>query len=178
MAPTMYIVYLRFNGEIIYGQHGAEYQGSQMKFIRVHRGISFVELETKIFNALQLENQSHRITVTYRCPQEVISPHINYMTLLITDDDGVNLMFDMLDATPELKGIELYISVEDCVGEGVEPLTQDDGDGLVAEDCVGEDVQQMTVHDTAPSTQPSTLGRCTPQLHEIRTSVEDCGPST
>uniref|UniRef100_A0A2N9GWD0 CCHC-type domain-containing protein n=1 Tax=Fagus sylvatica TaxID=28930 RepID=A0A2N9GWD0_FAGSY len=178
MAPTMYIVYLRFNGEIIYGQHGAEYQGSQMKFIRVHRGISFVELETKIFNALQLDNQSHRITVTYRCPQEVISPHINYMTLLITDDDGVNLMFDMLDATPELKGIELYISVEDCVGEGVEPLTQDDGDGLVAEDCVGEDVQQMTVHDTAPSTQPSTLGRCTPQLHEIRTSVEDCGPST
>uniref|UniRef100_A0A2N9J057 SWIM-type domain-containing protein n=1 Tax=Fagus sylvatica TaxID=28930 RepID=A0A2N9J057_FAGSY len=178
MAPTMYIVYLRFNGEIIYGQHGAEYQGSQMKFIRVHRGISFVELETKIFNALQLDNQSHRITVTYRCPQEVISPHINYMTLLITDDDGVNLMFDMLDATPELKGIELYISVEDCVGEGVEPLTQDDGDGLVAEDCVGEDVQQMTVHDTAPSTQPSTVGRCTPQLHEIRTSVEDCGPST
>jgi hypothetical protein len=178
MAPTMYIVYLCFNGEIIYGQHGAEYQGSQMKFIRVHRGISFVELETKIFNALQLDNQSHRITVTYRCPQEVISPHINYMTLLITDDDGVNLMFDMLDATPELKGIELYISVEDCVGEGVEPLTQDDGDGLVAEDCVGEDVQQMTVHDTAPSTQPSTLGRCTPQVHEIRTSVEDCGPST
>uniref|UniRef100_A0A2N9EWJ4 SWIM-type domain-containing protein n=1 Tax=Fagus sylvatica TaxID=28930 RepID=A0A2N9EWJ4_FAGSY len=178
MAPTMYIVYLRFNGEIIYGQHGAEYQGSQMKFIRVHRGISFVELETKIFNALQLDNQSHRITVTYRCPQEVISPHINYMTLLITDDDGVNLMFDMLDATPELKGIELYISVEDCVGEGVEPLTQDAGDGLVAEDCVGEDVQQMTVHDTAPSTQPSTLGRCTPQLHEIRTLVEDCGPST
>jgi hypothetical protein len=178
MAPTMYIVYLRFNGEIIYGQNGAEYQGSQMKFIRVHRGISFVELETKIFNALQLDNQSHRITVTYRCPQEVISPHINYMTLLITDDDGVNLMFDMLDATPELKGIELYISVEDCVGEGAEPLTQDDGDGLEAEDCVGEDVQQMTVDDTAPFTQPSTVGGCTPQLHEIPTSVEDCGPST
>uniref|UniRef100_A0A2N9HQ99 SWIM-type domain-containing protein n=1 Tax=Fagus sylvatica TaxID=28930 RepID=A0A2N9HQ99_FAGSY len=178
MAPTMYIVYLRFNGEIIYGQNGAEYQGSQMKFIRVHRGISFVELETKIFNALQLDNQSHRITVTYRCPQEVISPHINYMTLLITDDDGVNLMFDMLDATPELKGIELYISVEDCVGEGAEPLTQGDGDGLEAEDCVGEDVQQMTVDDTAPFTQPSTVGRRTPQLHEIPTSVEDCGPST
>uniref|UniRef100_A0A2N9G230 CCHC-type domain-containing protein n=1 Tax=Fagus sylvatica TaxID=28930 RepID=A0A2N9G230_FAGSY len=178
MAPTMYIVYLRFNGVIIYGQNGAEYQGSQMKFIRVHREISFVELETKIFNALQLDNQSHRITVTYHCPQEVISPHINYMTLLITDDDGVNLMFDMLDATPELKSIELYISVEDCVGEGVEPLTQDDGDGLEAEDCVGEDVQQMTVDDTAPFTQPSIVGRCTPQLHEIPTSVEDCGPNT
>jgi hypothetical protein len=178
MAPTMYIVYLRFNGEIIYGQNGAEYQGSQMKFIRVHRGISFVELETKMFNALQLDNQSHRITVTYRCPQEVISPHINYMILLIIDHDGVNLMFDMLDATPELKGIELYISVEDCVGEGVEPLTQDYGDGLEAEDCVGEDVQQMTVDDTTPFTQPSTVGGCTPQLHEIPTSVEDCGPST
>ena len=49
------------------------------------------------------------------------------MTLLIIDDDGINLMFDMLDATLELKGIELYISVEDCVGEGAEPLTQDDG---------------------------------------------------
>uniref|UniRef100_A0A2N9GCN4 MULE transposase domain-containing protein n=1 Tax=Fagus sylvatica TaxID=28930 RepID=A0A2N9GCN4_FAGSY len=138
MAPTMYIVYLRFNGEIIYGQNGAEYQGSQMKFIRVHRGISFVELENEDIQCTTIENQSHRITVTYHCPQEVISPHINYMTLLITDDDGVNLMFDMLDATPELKGIELYISVEDCVGEGVDPLTQDDGDGLVAEDCVEE----------------------------------------
>uniref|UniRef100_A0A2N9GEK1 Transposase MuDR plant domain-containing protein n=1 Tax=Fagus sylvatica TaxID=28930 RepID=A0A2N9GEK1_FAGSY len=131
MAPTMYIVYLRFNGEIIYGQNGAEYQGSQMKFIRVHRGISFVELETKIFNALQLDNQSHRITVTYRCPQEVLS-----------------LLHKMME------------------------------DGLEAEDCVGEDVQQMTVDDTAPFTQPSTVGRCTPQLHEIPTSVEDCGPST
>jgi hypothetical protein len=58
MAPTMYIVYLRFNGEIIYGQNRVEYQGPQMKFIQVHREISFVELETKIFNALQLDNQS------------------------------------------------------------------------------------------------------------------------
>ena len=94
-----------------------------------------------------MDNQSHRITVTYCCPQEVISPHINYITLLITDDDGVNLMFNMLDATPELKGIELYISVEDCVGEGAEPLTEDYDDGLEAEDCVGEDVQQMTMDE-------------------------------
>jgi hypothetical protein len=157
---------------------GSEYQEPQMKFIRVHHGISFAELETKIFNALQLDNQSHRITVTYRCPQEVISPHIIYITLLITDDDGINLMFDMLDTTPKLKGIELYISVEDGVGEGAEPLTEDYGDGLEAEDCVGEDVQQMTVDDTTRFTQPSTVGGCTPQLHEMPTSVEDCGPST
>ena len=85
------------------------------------------------------------------------------MTLLIIDNDGVNFMFDMLDAMPELKGIELYISVEDCVDEGAEPLTQDYGDGLEAEDCVGEDVQQMTVDDIAPFTQPSTVGGCTPQ---------------
>ena len=103
MVPTIYIVYFHFNGEIIYGQNGTEHQGPQMKFIWIHREISFVELEMKIFNALQLDNQSQRITVRYRCPQEVISPHINYMTVLITDDDGVNLMFDMLDATPELK---------------------------------------------------------------------------
>ena len=50
-------------------------------------------------------------------------------------------MFDMLDATPKLKDIELYISVEDFVGEGVEPLKEDYGDGLEAKDCVGEDVQ-------------------------------------
>ena len=80
-----------------------------MKFIRVHREISFVELEMMIFNALQLDNQSHHITVTYCCPQEVISLHIIYMTLLITDDDGINLMFDMLDATLKLKDIELYV---------------------------------------------------------------------
>ena len=31
--------------------------------------------------------------------------------------------------------------------------------------------------DTARFTQPSTIEGCTPQLHEIPTSVEDCGPS-
>ena len=36
----------------------------------------------------------------------------------------------------------------------------------------------MTVDDTAPFTQPSTVRGCTPQLHEIPTSVEDCGLST
>jgi hypothetical protein len=75
MAPTMYIVYFRFNGEIIYGQNGAEYQSLQMKFIRVHRGISFVEFETKIFNALQLDNQSQRIIVTYRCSRGDFTSH-------------------------------------------------------------------------------------------------------
>ncbi len=44
MMPTIYNVDLRFNGEIIHGQNGAEYQGSQMKFIQVQRGFSFVEL--------------------------------------------------------------------------------------------------------------------------------------
>jgi hypothetical protein len=65
-----------------------------------------------------------------------------------------------------------------CVGEGAEPLTEDYDDGLKAEDCVGKDVQQMTVDDTARFTQPSTVGGCTPQLHEIPTSLEDFGPST
>ena len=36
----------------------------------------------------------------------------------------------------------------------------------------------MTVDDTARFTQPSTIGGCTLQLHEILTSVEDCGPNT
>ncbi len=158
MAPTMYNVYLRFNREIIHGQNGAEYQGSQMKFILVQHEVSFVKLETKIFNALQLDNQSHRITITYRYPHEVISPHIFYMTLLITGDDSVNLMFDMLAATSELKGIELYISVEDYVGEGVEPLIEDCGQGSQADDCVGEDVQHMTMDNYHGFTQPFTVG--------------------
>ena len=68
--------------------------------------------------------------------------------------------------------------MEDCVGEGAEPLTKYYGDGLEAKDCVGEDVQQMTVDGTSCFTQPSTVGECTPQLHEIPTLVEDCGPST
>ena len=36
----------------------------------------------------------------------------------------------------------------------------------------------MTVDDTARFTQPSTIGGCIPQLHEILTSVENCGPNT
>ncbi len=33
-------------------------------------------------------------------------------------------------------------------------------------------------HNTARFTQPSIVGGCTPQLHEILTSLEDRGPST
>jgi DUF4097 and DUF4098 domain-containing protein YvlB len=36
----------------------------------------------------------------------------------------------------------------------------------------------MTVDGIARFIQPSTVGGCTPQLHEIPTLVEDCGPST
>ena len=97
MAPIQYNIYINFNGEIVHGQNGVEYQDRNMKIIRVKHGIKFSEWERTIISALQLGKKSHGISITYRCPQEIHRDRIIYMPLLITDNNGVNLKFDVID---------------------------------------------------------------------------------
>jgi hypothetical protein len=80
MAPIT--IYIRYNGEIIYDSiHGVQYEGMQMKNIRVKRGISFKKLRRKIFNTLKLDNHSNAITITFRSPHAILSHNIFYMPM-------------------------------------------------------------------------------------------------
>ena len=80
MAPVT--VYIHYNGEIIFcGDYGVQYEGMHMKIIRVKQGISFKKLRRKIFSALELDHHSNVITITFCCPQEILSQRVVYMPI-------------------------------------------------------------------------------------------------
>uniref|UniRef100_A0A2N9F1B3 SWIM-type domain-containing protein n=1 Tax=Fagus sylvatica TaxID=28930 RepID=A0A2N9F1B3_FAGSY len=167
MAPIT--IYIRYNGEIIYDSiHGVQYEGMQMKNIRVKRGISFKKLRRKIFNALELDNHSNAITITFRSPQAILSHNIFYMPMLINGDNDVNFMFDVLDAMPQLIGVELYITITPQL-VGVDLLNIEDAQHANLEGYGGEDLQG----DYNVLTQPLN----TP-CYDIPTPLEERGGSS
>ena len=141
MAPVT--VYICYNGEIIFGSdHGVQYEGMHMKIIQVKQGISFKKLQRKIFNALELDHHSNVITITFRCPQEILSQRVVYMPMLINDDNAFNHMFDVLNETPQLKGVELYIIITpQLIGVGLyngEDVQHANLDGYGGEELQGD----------------------------------------
>ena len=141
MAPVT--VYIHYNGEIIFcGDYGVQYEGMHMKIIQVKQGISFKKLQRKIFNALELDHHSNVITITFCCPQEILSQCVVYMPILINDDNTVNHMFDVLNEMPQLKDVELYIIITpQLIGVGLyngEDVQHANLDGYGGEELQGD----------------------------------------
>ena len=67
---------------------------------------------------MELDHHLYVMTITYRHPHIILYYIAQFIPILITSDDDVNLMFDVHNAWPQLVVIELYIVVE--------PLTQHD----------------------------------------------------
>jgi hypothetical protein len=184
MAPVT--VYIRYNGEIIFGgDHGVQYEGMHMKIIRVKQGISFKKLRRKIFSALELDHHSNVITITFRCPQEILSQRVVYMPMLINDDNAVNHMFDVLNETPQLKGVELYIIItSQLIGVGLyngEDVQHANLDGYGGEELQG-DYNVLTQPLTAPYCDiPTPLeergGSSSRHEHLSPTLMDECDPN-
>ena len=139
MAPIT--IYIRYNRKIIYDSiHGVHYEGIQMKNIQVKQWISFKKLRRKIFNALELDNHSNAITITFHSPQAILSHNIFYMPMLINGDNDVNFMFDVLDGMPQLIGVELYITITSQL-VGVELYNIEDTLHVNLEGYGGEDLR-------------------------------------
>jgi hypothetical protein len=122
-------------------------------------------LRRKIFNALELDNHSNAMTITFRSPQAILSHNIFYMPMLINGDNDVNFMFDVLDGMPQLIGVELYITITPQL-VGVELYNIEDTLHVNLEGYGGEDLQG----DYDVLTQPLT----TP-CYDIPTPLEECG---
>uniref|UniRef100_A0A2N9HZV4 MULE transposase domain-containing protein n=1 Tax=Fagus sylvatica TaxID=28930 RepID=A0A2N9HZV4_FAGSY len=167
MAPVT--VYIRYNGEIIFGgDYGVQYEGMHMKIIRVKQGISFKKLRRKIFSALELDHHSNVITITFRCPQEILSQRVIYMPMLINDDNAVNHMFDVLNETPQLKGVELYVIITPQL-LGVGWAEGEDVQHANLDGYRGEELQE----DYNVLTQPLTAPYC-----DIPTPLQERGGSS
>uniref|UniRef100_A0A2N9EWY4 SWIM-type domain-containing protein n=1 Tax=Fagus sylvatica TaxID=28930 RepID=A0A2N9EWY4_FAGSY len=119
MAPI--IIYVHYNGEITNSHEGIQYQGehAKTKIIRLkHRISKLSKLKKQICKALELDHHLHVMTITYRHPHIILNNVAQFIPVLITSDDDVNLIFDVHNAWPQLAVIELYIVVE--------PITQHD----------------------------------------------------
>ena len=183
MAPIT--IYIHYNGEIIYdGNHELHYEGIEMKIIQVKWGISFKKLRRKISNALELDNPSNVITITFCCPQLILSHKILYMPMLINVDNDVNFIFDVLNKTPQLISVELYITITPQL-IGVELCNSEDVQHANLEGYGGEDLQEdyniLTQPLTAPCYDiPTPLeergGSNCRHKHLLPTLVDGCGP--
>ena len=119
MAPI--IIYVHYNGEITNSHEGIQYQGehAKTKIIRLkHRISKLSKLKKQICKALELDHHLHVMTITYRHPHIILNNVAQFIPVLITSGDDVNLIFDVHNAWPQLAVIELYIVVE--------PITQHD----------------------------------------------------
>ena len=65
-----------------------------------------------------MDHHLHVMTITYQHPHIILYNVAQFISVLITSDDYVNLIFDVHNAWPQLSVIELYIVVE--------PITQHD----------------------------------------------------
>ena len=90
------------------------------------------------------------------------------MPMLINDDNAFNHMFDVLNETPQLKSVELYIIITpQLIGVGLyngEDVQHANLDGYGSEELQG---------DYNVLTQPLTTPYC-----DIPTPLEECGGSS
>ena len=94
------------------GENGVGYKGNNVKFIQVNNDITFFELKRRLITKLQLANQAEDIKITYRYPQVIISPHVNYIPMSINDVEDLEITLSLLQSTPMLNATELYVEVE------------------------------------------------------------------
>jgi hypothetical protein len=135
MAPIIF--YVHYNGEITYGNEGLQYQGQDAKstVIRLKKKINFKKLRKKICSALELDHHYHSITITFRCPSQILENIVKFMPILIRGDDDVNLMFEMMEVRTQFTFYELYITME--------PITQH----------TTRDLHQTPVEECGPSSR-------------------------
>ena len=101
MAPI--IIYVHYNGEITNSHEGIQYQGkhAKTKIVRLkHRISKLSKLKKQICKALEFDHHLHVMTITYRHPHIILNNVPQFIHVLITSDDDVNLIFDVHNAWP------------------------------------------------------------------------------
>lgn len=122
---TSICTYLYYGGEPCCDdeKQGLLYKGPGKKceIIQLNSSLNTLDgLKREIMKELDVNPQSHDITITYRAPHEVLSHHVTYRRVLIKGNKHVQIMFDKMKSTLEVKNIELYISVKPCMEFGGE----------------------------------------------------------
>ena len=170
-------LYLYYGGESCSDvTYGVTYEGpgKKIEIIQLKKGreINLKQSKKKIMKELDLDRRLHDIKIIYRAPHAVFSDRNVFMPIEIKGVKHVKIMFDQINSTPQLKVVELYISVEsriEVVGEDVQQTTLEGGGG--------EEFQSLHT-DSYPTLTPcTTVGGYTPPCQETPTPMEVCGSS-
>ena len=121
---------------------------------------------------LDLDRRLHDIKIIYRAPHAVFSDHIVFMPIEIKGVKHVKIMFDRINSTPQLKAVELYISVEPRIEVGGEDVQQ-----TTLEGGGGEEFQSLHVDNYPILTPCTTVGGYAPPCQETPTPMEICRSS-
>ena len=112
-------------GDVTYG---VTYEGPGKKLeiiqLKKRQEINLKKLKKKIMKKLDLDRRLHDIKIIYRTPHAVFSDRIVFMPIEIKGVKHIKIMFDRINSTPQLKVVELYISVKPCIKVGDEDVQQ------------------------------------------------------
>ena len=121
---------------------------------------------------LDLDRRLHDIKIIYRAPHAIFSDRIVFMPIEIKGVKHVKIMFDRINSTPQLKAVELYISVEPRIEVGGEDVQQ-----TTLEGGGGEEFQSLHTDSYLTLTSCITIGGYTPPCQETPTPMEVCKSS-
>lgn len=130
------------NGSIINGTYGIEYDRGPEKAIRIKHGMTYEELENKLYRVFHINRTRNKILVIYRYPQVMQPTPVKYEPVPISDDEDMEIIFSTISAYSCLSSAELYINVQPI--DNPQPIQeQDDYEAVlrhIATTCINEPV--------------------------------------
>ena len=112
MSPHYFYVY--YDGEAyINDLHWLSYWGLNQKqtLIAVKHGIHMRKLKWKIMSTLELDKDSHDISIVFRAPQQLVGTQVFYNSIPLKCDDDVDMMWGLIKRAGQFIGSDLYVIV-------------------------------------------------------------------
>ena len=91
-------IFLIYSGGIIkHGENEVYYKGPPPSMLPLSRAVTFEDLCDGITSTLHINREDSKLNIWYRFLFQCHSHPVTYQQVLVEDDNGVNVIFDMLD---------------------------------------------------------------------------------
>jgi len=77
------------------------------------------KLKRKKISTLELDKDSHDISIVFQAPQQLVGTQVFYNSILLKCDDDVDIMWGVIKQARKFIGSDLYVTV-DTVGFNVD----------------------------------------------------------
>ena len=112
MAEKLFIFLIHSSGIIKHGENEVYYEGSPPSMLPLSRDVTFEDLCDGVASMLYINREHSKLIIWYRFHFQCHPHLVIYQQVLIEDDNGVNVIFDMLGCQYGFVDVELYMGVE------------------------------------------------------------------